>query len=301
MDSGHSDYTSPRTHPSTYEAQWCSLQHHLHARPVPENELACPTWLSCLDIRILLTALAKQRAEVALLESEASYTESSTSSTGSRETDIEIEFPNYSLGFAGNQHRPQHQDSFPSPAEPQKKHRPPPITSAEMLFLDTSTDSPPKTNDPPKTDEASPLSPSFGPRRSTPFSGTVSRRRSSQYSPLSPHHPALGSQSQTSTPSQTPTRISSQNQNNAKSIATASTKRDVLEQRIQFEAAWTGIERNLGAYVDRFAAAATGTATNAAEEGGDRLTKEDVWREMVVLRERGDGLAETLRRARAGR
>jgi hypothetical protein len=164
-----------------------------------------------------------------------------------------------------------------------------------MLFLDTSRDTDSDANEPPKTgtdvdeDDASPMSPTFGPRRNSAFSGTVSRRRSLQYSPLSPRHPTSGSQGGTQT--------QKLHDDQAYDNGTASTKRDVLEQRIQFEAAWIEIERNLGAYVNRFAGAAVESEDTLGGSRKGTMAKEDIWRELVMLRERGERLRERIRKA----
>jgi hypothetical protein len=215
-----------------------------------------------LNRKLLIAALAKKRAEVDILRSEAEHAETlPTCPSG-----IDVPFRNYNVN-----------GSLPTPLTPSIKRvqRPRPMylqrTSSPYSRIDMSVD---VCSDGNKmgygeveegVDQLSPLSPTFGPRRGDYFSGTVSRRRS-----MPPGTPMLFS--------------------HEAPIGEVAEKRVLLstvtERRIQWEAAWVEIERDLEAWVGRFEV--------GKELCGDERENGEVWEELVELRMEGECLREKL-------
>lgn len=219
-------------------------------------------WLSTVDRKVLYTLLAKKRAEVELLRSDAEH------GSLTNDSEIDIEFPKYDMGLP----RPVRPSST---TVPQAQRRPGSLSGNGQplnITIDRSGNRSGYTCGTSRNDLTSPISPSFGPRRFDIFSGTVSRRRSL------PHDARLVAKGST-----TSTRDGDTDD------------KDILmrdwQNRLQWEAAWVEIERNLDAYVERFVRVKGGREDVRREN-------EDIWNELVALRVEGEQLEERIRGAR---
>ncbi|KAF2277387.1 uncharacterized protein EI97DRAFT_289738 [Westerdykella ornata] len=208
------------------DAQWGIIHQYLYNLPQSGAQSASRDWLNGINRNVLLTALAKKRAEIENLWTEANQAESSSL----RHSKIEINFPNYEAGTPPFTPPPSVSTmSPPSPAITLPHDR---YTGSTGVGYASAE----------HVDRLSPLSPTFGPRRFDLFSGTVSRRRSLP-------------------PSSSRAFSNSSSADNRKGTDERKSLLKDWERRILWEAAWKEIERNLDRYVDRFAGTGDGKET----------------------------------------
>ncbi|KAH7130451.1 hypothetical protein B0J11DRAFT_577984 [Dendryphion nanum] len=243
----------------TLRAQWCILENYLHTLPLSENQASKPTWLRTIAPTLLLLALDKRTAELEILQYEIS---SSNKPDPSRV--CSLEFPNYDVGTPRSWSLAAAQTTQATRSTGQEHNIPnfqfKPRISDLYIQPPGSSDQPPSTQpfNLSSPINISPLSPTFGPRKGHIPTGTVARRRSlSQAVPRDTHTASAA---------------------NAEGGSSDGMRGDEFQRRLQWEAAWVWIERNLEEYVRKFEG-----------KDGDEGRK-DVWEELIRVMGEGERL-----------
>ncbi|PSN61971.1 hypothetical protein BS50DRAFT_134424 [Corynespora cassiicola Philippines] len=266
----------PETPPSKSQ-QWAFLQECLGPITPYSPTPIGPSWLAAIDRSILITLLAKNRSELALLHSEK------LAMSHPHHSSAELKLPDYTIGTPSSGSTPTPSTQTPTAfahhdrnASPTRTPEPRSIEHGiedALLRLNTAVAMAPL---PAPTDDLSPLTPTFGPRRGLVISGTTARRRSSaQFTALPPQDAAQAAELDFSS-----AYFFAPKARDARPAMEA--VEYVPQRRAVWEAEWAQIEGRLEDWADRFAEGVEGS-------------KAELWRELVRLRvEKGEvlGLGE---------
>ncbi|KAF2742267.1 hypothetical protein M011DRAFT_292386 [Sporormia fimetaria CBS 119925] len=238
------------------EAQWGTLLYYLDKVPGSGPQTPPGSWLTSMDPKVLLTAIAKKRAEVELLRHARPTACYQTLNKPQSWTPL---YDDCYTAFERMKLSRERRNSVRGP----RHTRLPSHIRVDLGFDREPTEQQAHVR-PMSLHSQSPLTPTFGPRRFDMFTGTVARRRS-----LPPVDAPL-------MPSPvTPVALKRSHYEGSKSS----------EKRIQWEAAWVEFERNLEAYVEKFGSGLDGRY-------GFRNENQRLWEELVDLKIEGERLKE---------